>query len=303
MIISHLMGGLGNQMFEYAAGLTVAERNRTALKVDVSWFGADMKLDPINRYNMHCLNVPVQYATANEVHRLKGGLTAQEKIAKRLCRLLGLCRASEALECYGRAHYQKRWHYYPEFQDIGNDTYLFGNYQSEKFFAPVADLVRRQFTFRYPPTPEVEAMVQRIKAKPSVAVHFRRGDYVSDKGHAERIGVMGFEYYEQAIARIRSAMPSDTIYYCFSDDIEAIEREYRPSVPVVFVNLFKGGNFYDKIRLMSLCDHNIIANSTFSWWAAWLNANADKIVIAPKQWFAKSEHSDRDMVPESWERM
>jgi hypothetical protein len=143
-------------------------------------------------------------------------------------------------------------------------------------------------------------MTAKIRTGPSVAVHFRRGDYL---GPYSSIGALPHEYYDRAIARMQTALPSETIYYFFSDEIDAVEREYAPKVPHVFVKCFDHANYYDKIRLMSLCEHNIIANSTFSWWAAWLNTNSEKTVIAPKIWFAEAEHPDPDICLDKWLRL
>jgi hypothetical protein len=298
MIITHLMGGLGNQMFEYAAGLALARRRRTVLKLDTSFY-REHDVDD-RHYSLDCLNVPAQFATADEVWRLNGQLGGKQQLGKKILAALGQKRLAELTTVTGRAHYQKEWTYYPEFHELPDNTWLHGNYQSEKFFAPVADILRHHFTFRYPPTPAVEAMASKIKSGPSVAVHFRRGDYL---GQYTGIGALAADFYDGAIQALKARLPRDTEYYFFSDDIDAVEREYKPDVPHVFVKCFDHANYYDKIRLMALCDHNIIANSTFSWWAAWLNANRDKIVIAPKRWFAKSKKSAVDVVPERWERI
>jgi hypothetical protein len=300
MIISHLMGGLGNQMFEYAAGLALARRRRTVLKLDTTFYHEHDVDD--RHYSLDCFNVNAQFATAEEIQRLKTKTTWQERALARMLNVCGVRRFDLLLKPGGAAHYQKQWTYYPEFWDLPDHTYLHGNFMSEKFFAPVADLVRHQFTFRYPPTPAVEEMAARIKSGPSVAVHFRRGDYLPGAKY-EGMGVLVGDYYNEAMASLRRRVPGDTTYYLFSDDIEAIEREYKPAVPHVFVKCCQHANYYDKIRLMQTCDHNIIANSTFSWWAAWLNPNPDKIVIAPRQWFAKSKNSDVDVVPEAWLRI
>lgn len=298
MIISHLMGGLGNQMFEYAAGLSLAHRRNTVLKLDVSFFH-EGNVDG-RSYALDCLNVPAQLATAEEVWKLNGKLGRKQEVAKRILSALGQKRLADLLTVMGHAHYQQQWTYYPEFHELPDDTWLHGNYQSEKFFTPVADMLRHQFTFRYPPTPAVEGMAARIKSGPSVAVHFRRGDYL---GQYATIGALSADYYDRAIGLLKAQLPQETTYYFFSDEIEAVEREYKPSVPHVFVKCLDHGNYYDNIRLMALCDHNIIANSTFSWWAAWLNANPGKIVVAPKQWFADGHPPDTDMCPEGWERV
>jgi hypothetical protein len=140
-------------------------------------------------------------------------------------------------------------------------------------------------------------MAEEIGSGPSVAVHFRRGDYL---GQYSSIGALPHDYYDRAIALMRDRLPANTRYFVFSDDIDAVAREYRPPVPHVFVKCFDHANYYDKIRLMALCDHNIIANSTFSWWAAWLNPNADKAVVAPARWYADGHNPTDDLFPEGW---
>lgn len=298
MIISHLMGGLGNQMFEYAAGLSLARLNRTVLKLDTSFY---CKHDIDNRhYSLDCLNVNAQFATAEEIWKMNGKLGKKQALVKKILGLFGQRRLVDLLSVKGQGHYQKQWTFYPEFHLLPDNTWLSGNFQSEKFFLPVAGIIRHQFTFRYPPTPEVEAMGIQIRSRPSVAVHFRRGDYL---GQYSSIGALSSKYYDYAIQSMRARVPSDTVYYIFSDEIEAVEREYKPTVPHLFVKCFDHANYYDKIRLMQICNHNVIANSTFSWWAAWLNVNKNKIIISPKKWFSDGHHPDNDMCPEKWEKI
>lgn len=298
MIISHLMGGLGNQMFEYAAGLSLAHRRNTVLKLDVSFFH-EGNVDG-RSYALDCLNVPAQLATAEEVWKLNGKLGRKQEVAKRILSALGQKRLADLLTLMGHAHYQQQWTYYPEFHELPDDTWLHGNYQSEKFFASVADILRHQFTFRYPPSPAVEAMAARIKTGPSVAVHFRRGDYINHPHFAQTIGTVSEDYYAEAIKIMRDHAGGGATYYLFSDDPSASEPGAAADLPHVWVRCCGDSNHYDAMRLMSLCDHNIIANSTFSWWSAWLNSNAEKIVIAPKQWFADNHHPTGDIFPAGW---
>jgi len=302
MIVSRLFCGLGNQMFQYAAGLALAHTRNTVLKLDVSWFSEGNAEANHERYGLDCFVLDSHFATEQELVWFRGHQpNAAESRFGRLLTKFGLRRYAELLPTGGNWHMQKQFHFYPEFFDLPDGTVIDGTFQSEKFFSPVSAQLRRAFHFRYPATCEVEALAEMIRSGPSVAVHFRRGDYLKHKGYSQGIGAVGYEYYDNAINMLKSRMPAETKYYIFSDEIEAVEREYKPSVPATFVNMFQGGNFFDKIRLMSICQHNIIANSTFSWWGAWLNSNPEKIVIHPVPWFANMPEKDtRDLFPEGW---
>lgn len=300
MIITRLTGGLGNQMFQYAAGLALAEHLRTVLKLDVSWFNADPRYEAHNRYALSCFNVTEQFATAEEVDRVAGfRLTRTERWSVALARALRLNRYASALERRGNLHYAERFSFYPGFFAQPDPTYLHGMFQSEKFFAPAAQLLRLHFSFRYPPPPEVAALAERIRRGPSAAVHFRRGDYARNPGFAREMGVLDLAYYDRAVRLLRERSPEATLYI-FSDDIEGVAREFRPPGPHEFVRCVQSWHAYDKIRLMALCDHIAIANSTFSWWAAWLNPSPDKLVLAPDPWFDRSEHDASDLLPSGW---
>ncbi|MEX1048027.1 MAG: alpha-1,2-fucosyltransferase, partial [Akkermansiaceae bacterium] len=276
-------------------------RRRTVLKLDTTFYHEHDVDD--RHYSLDCLNVPAQFATAEEVWRLNGKLGRKQTLAKRILLALAQRRLAELMTVTGQAHYQKQWTYYPEFHELPDNIWLHGNYQSEKFFAPVADILRQQFTFRYPPTPSVEAMVARIKSGPSVAVHFRRGDYVNNARFAQTIGTVSADYYAEAMKGVQSRIGSGATYYVFSDDPAFAENGLVANVPTVPVNCCGENNDYDAMRLMSMCDHNIIANSTFSWWAAWLNPNPEKMVVAPKCWFADGHWPDDDICPTFWQKV
>jgi hypothetical protein len=304
MIISRLTGGLGNQMFQYAAGLALAERRRTVLKLDVGWFRDYPEHEAHNRYALSCLNVTEQFATAEEIDRVRGvKLTRAERWAARAARALHFYQFASRHAGPANLHYPERFGFYPDFFEQPNDTYLHGMWQSEQFFASVADLVRMQFTFRYPQPPAVAAMAARIAGSgPSAAVHFRRGDYVRNPAFNREIGVLPPDYYIRAVSLLRQRHPGVTLYI-FSDDIDAVEGQFHPDAPHVFVRATQTWNSHDNLRLMSLCDHAIISNSTFSWWAAWLNPSPSKVVIAPEPWFAESSHETADVVPGAWVRL
>jgi hypothetical protein len=304
MIITRLLGGLGNQMFQYAAGLALAERRRTVLKLDVSWFREDPEYEAHNRYGLGAFNVTEQFATAEEIDRVRGvRLSRAERALARVARALRLHQVARRYATAGHWHRAESFPYYPGFADQPDSTYLDGMWQSARFFAPAADRLRQHFTVRYPSPPAVRELAQRIRAGgPSAAVHFRRGDYARNPRFREEIGVLGLDYYERAVGRLRALHPDVTLYI-FSDDIDAIEREFRPAGPHVFVRSVPDAWFFEKLPLMALCDHAIISNSTFAWWGAWLNPSPTRVVIAPDPWFAGGPLDGRDVVPESWIRL
>ncbi len=300
MIIVRLTGGLGNQMFQYAAGLSLAEMHRTVLKLDVSWFRMDPQYEAHNRYALSCLNITEQFATQEEVDRVRGvSLTTIEQASIRVARAVRFFRYADSLPSHGNLHYEKSLNFYPEFFDQPDPTYLHGIFQSERFFGDCANL-RLHFTFRYPPQPKVVEAEHMIRTGgPSVAVHFRRGDYVRNATFNKGIGVVPLQYYYRAVGMIRERIPNATLYI-FSDDIDTIEREFKPEGAHVFVRATQPWHSYDKIRLMSICDHAIISNSTFAWWGAWLNPSSNKVVIAPMPWYSGSENQNDDILPASW---
>lgn len=303
MIITWLTGGLGNQMFQYAAGLALAEHRRTVLKLDVSWFKHDPAYEAHNRYALSCFNLTEQFATREELDRTRGvKLTRTEQWSIAVARALRLRQYAQRYAEPANWHQPPTFAFYPEFFAQPDNTYLNGMFQSEKFFAPVADLLRLHFSFRYPPQPAVAAMEARIRSRPSAALHFRRGDYQRNATFAREIGALDLDYYRRAVQLLRERSPDATLYL-FSDDIESVAREFTPEGPHEYVRCVKPWHAYDKIRLMSQCEHIAIANSTFSWWAAWLNPSPDKLVIAPDPWFDHSTNDGRDLVPAGWTKL
>lgn len=303
MIISRLRGGLGNQMFQYAAGLALAQRRHTVLKLDVSWFREHPEYEAHNVYGLHCFNLPGQFASAEELRVARGvRLTRTERWSVALARVLRFRQYAERLAAPGTSHRPPTFRFYPEFHDLPDGTLLDGMFQSERFFAPVAGLLRLQFTPRYPSLPSVEEMARRIAGGPSIAVHFRQGDYARNAAFSREMGVLNLDYYRSAVQLLRKRAPEATLYI-FSDDIETVAREFTPPGPHEFVRCVQPWHPWDKLRLMSQCQHIAIANSTFSWWAAWLNPTPDKLVICPDPWFVQSEHDATDVVPAAWTRL
>jgi len=288
-------------MFQYAAGLALAQRRNTILKLDVSWFSEQNAEANHERYGLDCFLLDAHFATNQELAWCRGH---QRNVAEsRFWRLLskfGLQSYAELLPTGGNWHIQKQFHYYPEFFDLPDRSVIDGTFQSEKFFAPVAKIIRKHFGFRYGPTVKVAALAGEIQGCEAVAVHFRRGDLVVSDKYKVSQAALGMEYYQAAFGQI-SEMVSEPRFFVFSDDIEFARNCGVLPDGIVFVECVEGWNSYDALRLMSLCQHFITANSSFSWWGAWLSENARKVVIRPDPWFANMPENDtRDLCPEAW---
>ena len=288
-------------MFQYAAGLALAHRRNTVLKLDVSWFSEVNAAAAHERYGLDCFVLNGQFATAQELDSCRG---LQRNVAEhryaRLLNKIGLRRYADLIPLGGTWHVQKHFHFYPEFFDLPDGCVIDGTFQSEKFFTPVAKVLKKHFGFRFAPSEKVAAMAAEIEGCEAVAIHFRRGDLVNNPKYQKSQAPLGAEYYKRGIDQISSHIAKPT-FYIFSDDIAYAKESGLCPDGAVFIDCVEDWNAYDALRLMFLCKHFIIANSTFSWWGAWLSENANKLVIRPDPWFANMlENNTRDLSPESW---
>lgn len=187
---------------------------------------------------------------------------------------------------------------------IGYDlAYFHGYWQSEDFFKSHEKIIRRVFQFQGEISSENQKIMTRIRSGLSIAMHVRRGDYVTNLKANVMHGVLGIEYYFSAIASLRHRVPNARLFI-FTDDPDWVRAEIVGKVEnSECVNINSGSNSFRDMQLMAMCDHNIVANSSFSWWSAWLNPNPQKIVIAPRRWFSNALLSDTSLVPTTWERM
>jgi hypothetical protein len=180
--------------------------------------------------------------------------------------------------------------------------YLQGYWQSERYFAGHEACIRSEFSFPTELQGENAHVAQLIKQRPSISVHVRRGDYVSNAKTLSVHGVCSVDYYTKSIDTLKQRHP-DARLFAFSDDPQWVAEVLKPRYSdLVIVRHNKGQASFNDMRLMSLCQHHVIANSSFSWWAAWLNPSPQKTVIAPANWFA-AEVDTRDLIPSNWERI
>ncbi len=264
MIGARLAGGLGNQLFQYAAARALAQKLSTELIVDLSHY----ENNSARRYLLDRFHVRARPANPGE--------------------LAGM-----------HAYREKSFVFDASFFGASDGTLLEGFWQSEKYFSAIRPLLLEELKIKAPGRDAAAA--GEILGRPSVSVHVRRGDYAADPKTHQYHGLCGLDYYKEAITRILKSVP-DARFFLFSDDPGWTGENLLPLVPRGTL-VRPHPNEEEDLRLMSLCGYHIIANSSFSWWSAWLSQSTDKIVYAPKKWFSGADLDTSDLIPASWTRL
>ncbi len=295
MIVIHLKGGMGNQMFQYALGRRLANDLKTDLKLDISGYEKSVKrwnpfkkgdrVDTKRHYDLNHFKIIEDFATKHDLARIghPAGFVSE-------------------LEDLFRTKILRQFHigFEPKILKLKGNVYLDGLWHSEKYFTDIRKLLLRDFSLKKPLSAAGEAIGNEIKNSPipTVALHVRRGDYANDPYTLKYHGLLAPQYYQEAINILKRSLGGIKIYF-FSDDIDWVKQNLPTAEPHVYVS---GPQipYYEEITLMSLCNHNIIANSSFSWWGAWLNDNKEKIVIAPEKWLAETGNDFYEEIPKSW---
>lgn len=281
MIIVRLKGGLGNQMFQYALGRVLSIKHNVALGLDISFY--DMNLGPKRQYDLDVFNIIARTLNQKEIPFLRR-----------------FCHKSRVLDKFIKFKgKEKGFNFDDKILSLGSNTYLDGYWQSPKYFAGFEDVIRGDFTLKNSPTQNIKNLAEEIASKNSLSIHVRKGDYVGNKFHE----VVNNEYYHKGIEYIFSKTNFEKIFV-FSDDIEWCKNNLKFEFPTMFVDSgYAGKRGEGHIYLMSKCKSFIIANSSFSWWGAWLSENKNKIVVCPKQWFGNASINTDDLVPRDWIRI
>jgi len=291
MILAKLRGGLSNQMFQYAAARRLAHRHGTELRLDVSWYD-DIPAGATPRvFELGAFDIRGTIATADDLIGTNGVRnTPWPQMPVALWR---------KLRPRFRFVAERQLRFDESVLALPDGVCLFGYWVSEKYFKDVEPLIRAEFTVKQPIDGDNARLAAQMQATSSVSLHVRRGDYV-ESAHVNRIhGTCTPEYYAAAVGHIASRVP-DPRFFVFSDDLEWVRRHLPLPHPAEYVAHNRGARSYEDLRLMSRCKHHVIANSGFSWWGAWLNPRPDKIVCAPRAWFADPSYDSADVIPESW---
>jgi hypothetical protein len=282
MIITKLKGGLGNQMFQYATGRMLSQKTSTALLLDTSWF-LEPKSDINRNFDLDKLNI-----TSKEV-------AYKSKIIESLTRFFN--------QKILNKHY---FDFEPELLKNSEEkiiqnknVYLDGYFQTEKNFSEIREILLQELSLKEEfKSPEFKELQTEIQNNNSVGIHIRRGDYIKNPSVTKYHGICSVSYYKTAIETIKSKTTAPVLYF-FSDDPKWVSENFELNENAKIIS-DQNLSAPEELFLMSSCKHNIIANSTFSWWAAWLNQNHDKIVISPTPWVEKTPNPHPNIIPETW---
>lgn len=273
MIVVNLVSGLGNQLFQYAFAKTIALRNNVDLKLDNSFFDhQNLRKFELNNFQLE--SSIVDYEDLVFFKKIKSSLNLKYKILRKLERFLPEYRRSIFIE-------KKLWEYDDTAKKINDNTYLEGYWQNANYYINLDSSIRDEFLIKNPYDPRYLTYLNNIEKSNSISIHIRRKDYITDVNASSTLGALSIEYYNKAIRYISSKV-LDPIFYVFSDDLEWAKKNLLTKATYVEIEDGKLPHF--ELSLMSKCKHNIIANSSFSWWGAFLNRNEEKIVIMPKNW-------------------
>jgi hypothetical protein len=270
MFVVDVIGGLGNQMFQYAFARSLAIRRGLPVKLNLATFTSYA----LRRYGLSQFNVVEDIATPTDLTMmLRDGVIYRET-----------------------AHYT----FEPRALSLPAPAYLNGHFQSYKYFQDIEPLIRQEFTLKAPPDPLNAQVARMIGERNAVCLHVRRTDYVTDRGTNAVHGTCPPEYYAACVDYIRQR-ESELTLFVFSDDIYWAQANLRFEVPTIYVGHNAADRDAEDLRLMSACKHFVIANSSFSWWAAWLAAQPGRIVCAPGRWITANPDTG-DLLPPDWVR-
>ncbi len=294
MIVVKLIGGLGNQLFQYAAGRALALKHQTELKLDLSFLNTDPKNEYTKRgFELNKFNAKSLIASHNDIEAFYKKTLFDKFIS------LYFPNSVFKKNIFNQNDFSFMEDF---FTSSSKRTYLNGYWQSERYFVAVRDILLKDLVIKKEMSEQCKLTKDLILNSNSVSLHIRRGDYVSNKNATASHGILSLEYYNKAMTHL-NGLHQDLKVFIFSDDMNWVKENLKLTNECVYVDFNTGENSVFDMYLMSQCKHNIIANSSFSWWGAWLNQNLQKTVIAPEKWFADKSLNTKDLIPNSWLKM
>jgi len=294
MIIVSLFGGLGNQMFQYACGKAIATKLGVELKLDISLVNdrTPRKDFTYRDYELAVFNIEDEIATEAEVRKFIPNLWNSSEIQRQFYKIK---RILTQKVLYTE---KLKFRYNSEIDTVRDNSYIYGYFQTERYFEHIRAELLERFRLKTQVDEKNAALIKKMQTENSVSIHVRRGDYTNSP-----FSLLSVEdYYQKAIDFILEKVEVP-VFYIFTNDPEWVEDNFKVlQINKSIVTINYGNQSYMDMILMSNCRHNICANSSFSWWGAWLNTNPNKIVVTPKSWFKSTEYVESiyDLIPEKW---
>lgn len=284
-------GGLGNQMFQYAFACALADKFNVEVLFDFSFF-EDIKLTDTfttRVFELDVFNIGCKAASQEDLNKVKRP-DFESKLKRSLAKMF--------TEKYGINYIREKNSYVFDKKLLNSPNYIYydGYFQNEKYFKHLKNTFLKKFSLKVPIDERNQTVLNKILETNSVSIHIRRGDYVSLESTSNIHGICSLEYYKNALEYIVKKIKNPH-FFLFSDDIEWVIKNLKLEYPFTIVDFNQGKGWFD-LNLMKQCKHNITANSSFSWWGAWLNENPDKIVISPKKWTLQKQKLD--IIPHEW---
>lgn len=278
MIVSNLNGGLGNQMFQFAIGYKMSKLLNTELVLDIS----ALKTDTLRHFALK------PFGISNKVfEKQPEDLSVLSRIVLKVPKHWKIVRE------------QKEFQFDESILKAKGNIKLYGYWQCPNYFNDIRPMLLNVFSVNQP-TEEFKALQNKLTNINSASIHVRRGDYVTIESTNKIHGTCSMDYYQRAMQLMKEKVGEDVQFFVFSDDIEWCKKEFSQYKNTTIMNSISD---CEDMLLMSSCKNNIIANSSYSWWGAWLNNNKNKIVIAPKQWMNDTSKNTEGILPDDWYRI
>ena len=297
MIVIKLQGGLGNQMFQYALGRELQRRNGGELAFDLT-----LLLDRFPRSGV------VYREFDLDIFHIQPRLTHLSRLARHFPVPLLYMRSASALarlrDRIGTQRYMTGTvAFCEEVLEAKGNVYLDGFWQSPKYFTGSEAFLRSEFVVKRPLSSAGERLLMQMASTDSICVNVRRTDFVTIQASIEKHGFVGKEYYDRGIQEIAPRLNNPHIFVT-SDDVEWCRENLRFDYPTTVLGYeYKGYKFGEYLTLMARCKHFLIPNSSFAWWAVWLNTSEDKMVVCPRNWYRDSKIDSSDLIPPQWTRL
>jgi hypothetical protein len=288
-----LYGGLGNQLFQYATARSLAVHLQAELALDLAWFDIVTKMPDVTPRKFALAPFNIRGTLQNEGTALFTTGNRLQRLAKKIVRALRPQPTKVHLVTEEKSTFN------PKIFSLQGLLWLKGHWSSPKYFENIQSLLQQEIGTPRQLNPKSTELISTISNSNAIAIHVRRGDYVTNKQAAKRHGLCGMEYYQAGLNIVTRGLDNPHCYI-FSDDTEWVRENFKIEIPMTIVDVNGPDDAHQDLWLMAACKRFIIANSSLSWWGAWLCGATDKVVVSPKKWALSAGHDTQNLIPADW---